>query len=115
MASAAEIRNKALRRLGVLAIGQTATAEQGADLEAAYAEVYAALLERNLAVWGASEAVPDYLVNPVVALVAYARVNEYSVSDSRYQRLARDAGSAEGAIAAAIAGKFYTPFNEADF
>jgi hypothetical protein len=90
MATAAQIRTKALKKLGVLAIGQTASAEISADLDEAYEEVYAQLDARNLAEWDSDEEIPDEYVNPVVALVAYARVDEYSIPNDRYQRITLD-------------------------
>ena len=91
MATAQEIREKAAKKLGVLGTGQTLQSETAADIDAAYTEVYAQLDTLNLTTWDSDEEVPDELVKPVVDLVAYARVDEYSVPDNRYTRIRRDA------------------------
>ena len=87
MATAAEIRNKAARELGVLATGQTLRSEISTDLDAAYVEVYALLEAEKVASWAIADAVPSRDVASVVALVAEARVNVYSVPNDRYQRI----------------------------
>jgi len=102
MASAATIRNKAAKKLGLLGTGQTLQSAISADLDAAYTEVRAELEELGIMLWGAADAVPDALVGPMVSLVAGARVNEYSVPNDRYQRVMADAVQAEGRIRAII-------------
>jgi hypothetical protein len=88
MATATQIRTKALKKLGVLATGQTTQSEIQADLDRAYEEVYAALAAKNLVTWEIDEEVPDEYVMPVVALVAFARADEYGIPNDRYQRIA---------------------------
>lgn len=94
MATAAEIRNRAMKRLGVLSQGQVAQAEYSSDLAQAYVEVYAELDAMGLVDWDFDEEVPDELAWSVVALVAYARVDEYSIPNDRRQRLGADASVA---------------------
>lgn len=91
MATAEEIRNKAAKKLGIFGTGQTIRSEIAEDVDNAYSEVYAQLDTLNLTTWDEDESVPSEFVKPVVDLVAYARVDEYSVSDSRYTRIRRDA------------------------
>lgn len=91
MATAAEIRNKALKKLGILATGQTAQAEVANDLDDAYTETYAMLNALTLTTWDSDEDVPDEFVKPVVALVADSRKDEYSIPNDRYQRIDLDA------------------------
>ena len=98
MATAAEIRNKAVKKLGVLATGQTLESEIAADLDEAYSEVYAALSAKNLTTWAEDEEVPPEYIGPVVALVAFARVDEYGVPNDRYQRIAGDVSRATAEI-----------------
>lgn len=90
MATAAEIRNKAAKKLGVLATGQTLESEIADDLDEAYDEVYAALDAKNLVTWDYDEEIPDEYIGPVVALVAFARADEYGIPNDRYQRIAGD-------------------------
>lgn len=87
MATVAQIVDKALDRLGVLGTGQTSQSEDVERLTAAYNEVYAALSAKNLTTWDIDEQVPDEYVNPVVSMVAFARVDDYSVPDAKYQRI----------------------------
>lgn len=114
MATKTDIRNKALKRLGILGATQTATAEQAVDLEAAYDEVYAELEANDLAVWD-DETIPNEFVAPVVALVAQARLDEYSVSTERYQRIVADASRAIPRIISAYQGEYSSEFKEVDF
>jgi hypothetical protein len=107
MATSDEIRDKALKRLGILSTGQTTQAEIKADLDAAYTEVYAALSARNLTNWDESEEIPDEYVWPLVALVAYARIDEYSVPNDRYQRIGRDWATALAEIRTLQASNVY--------
>ena len=94
MATAAEIREKALKKLGVKTTGQTTQSEVTADLNAAYTEVYAMLDALGLTTWDSDEDVPDEMVLPVVFLVANSRKDEYSIPNDRYQRVSSDGSSA---------------------
>lgn len=89
MATVSEVQTRALRRLGVLARGQTARAEDESEMSEAYAELYSMLDKKSLAVWGdVDDEVPDEYVDPIASLLAFSRVDEYSVPVQRYQRLA---------------------------
>lgn len=105
MATSAEIRNKAAKKLGLYGTGQTLRSAIATDIDAAYTEVYGRLQSLQLTTWGAAQEVPASLVEPVVALVANARVNEYSVPLERYQRIKADALDAMGMIREIV----YTP------
>ena len=91
MATSEQIRNKALKKLGKKSTGQTVSSELASDLDNAYTEVYAELEALNLTTWDSDEDIPDEFVRTVVALVAYARVDEYSIPNDRYQRIKLDA------------------------
>lgn len=92
--SLATIYNRALRRLKVLGRGQTANAEDTADMTEAYKEVYYWLDRRNLVSWDVTDAVPTEFVNDVVALIANSRLDEYSVPEARRVTIERDASAA---------------------
>ena len=104
MASAAEIRNKAAKKLGLFGTGQTLRSAISADFDQAYVEVYGELELLSLVTWSIDDEVPDALVRSVVDLVAGARVNEYSVpatsmlpfvtSNARVERAGRSPASA---------------------
>lgn len=98
MATAAEIRNKAAKKLGLYGTGQTLQSAISADLDEAYDEVFDELKSLGLVTWAESAEVPDELVWPVVALTAFARVNEYAVPPGKYQRVVADAAIAERRI-----------------
>jgi len=94
MAEASVIRSKAAKKLGVLATGQVLESEISDDLDEAYNEVFAALSAKNLTNDWSTDAIPDEYIAPVVALTAFARVDEYGVPNDRYQRIAADASRA---------------------
>ena len=94
MAVKADIRNKALDKHGLIASGQTADSNHQADLDAAYDEVYEELRTEGLAVWPSTGTINDELVNPLVALVASKRLDEYGVPDRAYQSIASQAANA---------------------
>lgn len=94
MATATQIREKALKKLGVKATGQTTRAEIAADLDSAYAEVYAMLSTLRLTTWDVDEDIPDEFVIPVVWMVADSRKDEYSIPNDRYQRITADGAKA---------------------
>lgn len=89
--TAAEIRNKALKKLGVFGTGTTPRSEKADDLDQAYSEIYAQLTRRALATWDFDEEIPDEFVQPVVALVADARKDEYRIPNDLFQRITLDA------------------------
>lgn len=97
MASAAEIRNKAAKKLGLYGTGQVLRSAISADFDTAYSEIYAELKAKNIAPFVSTD-VPEHLVWPVVALVAASRANEYSVPEPKYSRVMADAIGAEGLI-----------------
>lgn len=79
----ATIYNRTLRRLGVLARGQTATAEDTDDMGQAYNEIYAWLDRHEITSWDSTDDVPDEFVNDIVALMAFTRLDDYGVNAER--------------------------------
>ena len=108
----AEIRNRALRKLGKLAIGQTAESGLSSDIEDAYDQVYARLKARGMVTF-LSSSVPDEFVEDVVAITAFERAE--GIPDSRYMRLRDDAQRALINISATIAGKWNNPRKPENF
>jgi hypothetical protein len=98
MATAAEIRNKAAKKLGVLSAANTLQSDISDDLDDAYTEAYRLLEEEGLASWALADEVPAALVHPMTSIVALSRVNEYATSDSRYQRVVGDGSGAMRSI-----------------
>lgn len=98
MATRAEVRKRALIKLGRASLSQTPESYLDADMVNAYNEVYRTLQEMDLVYWGQTSDVPDEVANHVATLMAWFRVNDYGVSAERHTRLAVDASSAESRI-----------------
>lgn len=91
MATKAEVRNRALQALGVIAIGATPESQDTTRVEDGFDEVYGALKDEGLVTWASTAEVPTKIVPYMVAMVAWNCVNDYGVSPARYQRLAAEA------------------------
>jgi hypothetical protein len=107
MATAGEIVHKAAKRMGLYATGQTLRSEIADDLTAAYAEVYAQLDKKEIVVWDFDADVPDELIDDVVTLVCYSRVDEYSIPDDKYRRIVSKVKNAIPNIRALLASNVY--------
>ena len=112
MATAAEIRDKAGRKLGIKAFGQALENSVSSDLDEAYSEVYARLRDEDLVSWSEIADIPPELVSPVVDLVAFARVTDYGVSTERFNRLTIAASQAEVRIRRSIQDDYFTDESE---
>ena len=64
----------ALQALKVIEGDATADPNDVTVIEDAYDQIYARLRTRHLVSWGSTGSVPDEAVNPVMALVAEARI-----------------------------------------
>lgn len=98
MAAQSEVRKRALLKLGVGARAQNPTSDQTDDMTNAYNEIYERLSEKKLAFWAQTGTIPDKVANQVAALMAFERVNDYGISNERYQRVAVEASRAEPMI-----------------
>jgi len=87
-----EIRNRALRKLGVIGWGESPDSSSSADMDLVYGEVYKRLEDMNLTTWASDADVPDLMVKEVVALCALERVSEHKASPMRYEKLVIEAG-----------------------
>lgn len=108
MATATQIRERALKKLGVTSLNQTVQSEFADDIDIAYLEVHAMLDTLKLATWDYDDDVPDEFAAPVVWLVADARKDEYSVPNDRYARIVADAAKAEQIIRTMQASNVYS-------
>lgn len=89
MATKAQVRNKALKKIKALEEGETPTNEVIADVEAVYDEIYAYLATDNAVTWDGDEDIPAEAVRPMVSILA-AEIADQFLGDSqeaRYQRL----------------------------
>lgn len=100
----------------MLASGQTPDANAASSASTAYDELHAELTEIGLAIWPLASDCPDKLSEHVVNLVAYRLVNDFSVSNDRYQRIVADASRSEAYIHRVIKGEYiYSPVEYLDF
>lgn len=109
----AECRNRALRKLGKLAIGQTAEAGIASDMEDAYDQIYARLENKGLVTWSSTASIPDEFVEDIVAIMAFERSE--GIPDSRYARIRDDASRAQISISSLIEGKWINDKQVEDF
>jgi len=92
MAVRADMVNKALRRMGLLRADATTTAHRNTDMGAAFDEVYAELEEEMLVNFPSDGTIPNKLVQPIVALMAFARLDEYRLAPSKQRLILAEAG-----------------------
>ena len=90
MATQADVRKRALRKLGLASTNQAPTSDLDSDMQAAYTEVYTMLETLKLTFWGESSAVPDEEANNMASLMAFERVNDYGIGTERYARIERE-------------------------
>lgn len=98
MASEEEVRNGALRMLGIIDVGDDASATDDTYMTQKYNEVYAMLKEKGQAYWASGGTVPDKFSPHVQALMAMFSTDDYSISSERLQRIMTKAAIAEKEI-----------------
>lgn len=108
-----ELRNRALRKLGRLALGATATGAMASDMDDAYDEVYAKLDNLGLVTWASTEDIPDEYCQDVVSLMAWARAD--GIPSERLAKIQADSEVAVLNIAAQIQGKWTNPEQSSDY
>lgn len=97
MATKAQIKTRALRRLRVLAAGETASTDIDDIIDAAYDATYAMLAEDGTVTWGSTDDVPDEAEYAFTTLVAAQCADEFGVPEDRYRRLQAEAWGPDGA------------------
>lgn len=113
MATLARVRERAAKRLGLLATGQTLGASITADLVSAYSGLHAEWTELGIAVWSSTADVPEKLAEAVVRELAYRLKDDYGISMERYQRIAAEGGqAAENMVRRLIAGEYVADTTE---
>lgn len=110
-----QVIDRALQELGVLPLGQNATAEWSSTMSDAYDEVFAALELKGLVSWGGTDSVPDEYVKPVSVLMAAQRINIAGVSNDRASRIAVEASGAIDELREINAGAFQNISEVSDF
>lgn len=92
MATKAEIRQMVGEDLALVPIGQDLDSEHQVRIDRAFDQVYQILKTRGLASWSSTADVPEMLVPYVALIIEEKLLTAYSVPESRYQRIKRDAG-----------------------
>lgn len=82
--------HKALEKLQVIAAGESADPGDTQLIADKYASLYAMLRDRELVSWAVADDVPDGVVLPLVAMLAFASAGEFGIDPSLY--------AAEGAL-----------------
>lgn len=103
----AELRNRALTKLGKLHLGETPEAALASDMEDVYDQVYARLELKGMVTWSSTDSVPDEFVEDITSIMAFERAE--GIPEARYVRLAGDANRAFINISSTISGKWTNP------
>lgn len=84
---------RTLQRLGILASGETATADDRGIVEETYQAVYEEIQARigTRAYWSIGGDVPDELALPLATIVAYQLADEFEVPMEKVLKLRSDA------------------------
>lgn len=83
----AQLRNRVLRELGVLAAGETATAEDAQVVEEMI-DAFHAMLEREVFIDWSLDAIPQNIYEPLAAVVAARCAGQFGVAGPRLAELA---------------------------
>lgn len=108
-----QIVARAARELGKNPVGQPVNGAVSSDLTQAYNEVWKMLHRKNLVTWGKTEKVPEEYCNPIVFLVANARLS--GVSADRYQRIKLEASQSVPLIKTIKDGVYVNPHGVEDY
>ena len=96
MATIAQLRNRALKKLRVLEEGETPTNEVIADVLAAYTSLHDRLSKDGAITWDFDEDIPSEAERPMVAILAAEMADDFGVDEMRYQRLLAESTRARG-------------------
>lgn len=98
MATKAQLRDKVLRKLKVLAAGQSAPPDDATIVEDAYDELHAQLTEDNVITWGSTDDIPDEAVRSMVKLVSFEVADTFlgARDEARYNRIRAEAYGLDG-------------------
>lgn len=88
----AELKKRVGNLLGILEVGGTLNSQDDTRIGSAYTETYEQLKTEGINTWGS--VIPDAVGNHVVAVCALNCVDDYGVSNDRYQRIVAKANIA---------------------
>lgn len=115
MATVQEVVNRAAGDLGILRLNQSLQAQDNTRITAAYDEVYEDLKIEGLAIWASAGTVPAQVVRWLASLIADNCINNYGVSDKRYERIKKDAAIAKREIRKIVTPSFTSTTDPADY
>lgn len=81
-----------LRRMRVLAVAQTANADDVALLATKYANLYDMLLTEGLVAWALTEDIPAYAVEPVCMMLAALSAKDFGIPEGEYGLMQAEGG-----------------------
>ena len=90
MATKAQVRNKALKKVRALEEGESPTNEVIADVEGVMVELHAFLQDKNAVTWDSDENIPTAAVRPFVSIIAAETADDFGVDEMRDQRLQKE-------------------------
>jgi hypothetical protein len=82
-----ELYTRTLQKLGTLAAGEVASADDAALIQTKYGSLYEQLQTLGLVAWAATEDIPEYLAEPIVQMVAALNVDEFEITDPKRSTL----------------------------
>jgi len=89
---------RVLRKLGVLAAGQSASAEDVQTVTDKYAEVWAELDDRQVIDWYVTDDIPDERAIHMINIVAGQLTDEFSLDDLKAASIEGKAALSEGSV-----------------
>lgn len=93
----AQLRDRVLQELGVLAVGETATAEDAALVETTIDDQHA-MLEREIFLTWTTATIPDTVIEPLTVVLAARLAGRYGLPADRRQELLGLAAIAMGEV-----------------
>lgn len=119
MSTAAQVRQRVGEELALITVGGTLKSQDDTRITAAYNEQYERLKKEGIAVWASSADVPTQIVPYFSLMIEEKLLTAYSVPDSRYVRIKKDAGdngvTAMAAISRLIQPDYITSGDAEDF
>lgn len=82
-----ELHQRALQKLGRLATGQTADADDAAIIQTKYGSLYEQLQTLALLTWAADETIPEWAAEAIVQMIAALSVDEFEISEPKRSTL----------------------------
>lgn len=82
-----ELSTRVLQKLGVLASGEVADADDHSLIQTKYGSLYEQLQGLSLAAWASNEDIPEYAAEAIVQMVAAICVDEFEISDPKRSAL----------------------------